>query len=101
MEFQKLQRIIADVLNISEDKITPESTFVDDLKADSLDVFQIITEIEDQFEIQIPDDAAEHITTVGDAVSQIIRIITDMECRQVSLHNMQARRHFYTYVSTI
>ena len=68
---QKLQRIIADVLNISEDKITPESTFVDDLKADSLDVFQIITEIEDQFEIQIPDDAAEHITTVGDAVSQI------------------------------
>ena len=49
MEFQKLQRIIADVLNISEDKITPESTFVDDLKADSLDVFQIITEIEDQF----------------------------------------------------
>ena len=48
MEFQKLQRIIADVLNISEDKITPESTFVDDLKADSLDVFQIITEIKDQ-----------------------------------------------------
>ena len=47
MEFQKLQRIIADVLNISEDKITKESAFVDDLKADSLDVFQIITEIED------------------------------------------------------
>ncbi len=71
MEFKKLQKIIAEVLNISEDKITPESTFVDDLKADSLDVFQIITEIEDQFEIQIPDDAAEHITTVGDAASQI------------------------------
>ena len=71
MEFQKLQRIIAEVLNISEDKITPESTFIDDLKADSLDVYQIITEIEDQFEIQIPDDAAENIVTVGDAVSQI------------------------------
>ena len=41
MEFQKLQRIIAEVLNISEDKITPESTFIDDLKADSLDVYQI------------------------------------------------------------
>ena len=53
MEFQKLQRIIADVLNISEDKITKESAFVDDLKADSLDVFQIITEIEDQFGILI------------------------------------------------
>jgi Acyl carrier protein len=50
MEFQKLQRIIAEVLNISKDKITPESTFIDDLKADSLDVYQIITEIEDQFE---------------------------------------------------
>ena len=71
MEFQKLQRIIAEVLNISEDKITPESTFIDDLKADSLDVYQIITEIEDQFEIQIQDDAAENIVTVGDAVSQI------------------------------
>lgn len=71
MEFQKLQRIIAEVLNISEDKITPESTFIDDLKADSLDVYQIITEIEYQFEIQIPDDAAENIVTVGDAVSQI------------------------------
>ena len=71
MEFQKLQRIIADVLNISEDKITKESAFVDDLKADSLDVFQIITEIEDQFGIQIPDDAIENIVTVGDAATQI------------------------------
>ena len=71
MEFQKLQRIIADVLNISEDKITKESAFVDDLKADSLDVFQIITEIEDQFGIQIPDDAIETIVTVGDAATQI------------------------------
>ena len=71
MEFQKLQRIIADVLNISEDKITKESAFVDDLKADSLDVFQIITEIEDQFGIKIPDDAIENIVTVGDAATQI------------------------------
>ena len=71
MEFQKLQRIIADVLNISEDKITKESAFVDDLKADSLDVFQIITEIEAQFGIQIPDDAIENIVTVGDAATQI------------------------------
>ena len=71
MEFQKLQRIIADVLNISEDKITKESAFVDDLKADSLDVFQIITEIEDQFGIPIPDDAIENIVTVGDAATQI------------------------------
>ena len=69
MEFEKLQNIIADVLNIDKSKITPETTFVDDLGADSLDVFQII--IEDEFDIQIPDDAAESIVTVNDAVVQI------------------------------
>lgn len=71
MEFEKLQNIIADVLNIDKSKITPETTFVDDLVADSLDVFQIIMGIEDEFDIQIPDDAAESIVTVNDAVVQI------------------------------
>ena len=71
MEFEKLQNIIADVLNIEKDKIPPETTFVDDLGADSLDVFQIIMGIEDEFDIQIPDDAAESIVTVNDAVVQI------------------------------
>ena len=70
MEFEKLQNIIADVLNIDKSKITPETTFVDDLGADSLDVFQIIMGIEDEFDIQIP-DAAESIVTVNDAVVQI------------------------------
>ena len=71
MEFEKLQKIIAEVLNIDTDKITMESTFVDDLGADSLDVFQIIMGIEDTCDIQIPEDAAEHITTVAEAVEQI------------------------------
>ena len=71
MEFEKLQNIIADVLNIDKEKITPETTVVDDLGADSLDVFQIIMGIEDEFDIQIPDDAAESIVTVNDAVVQI------------------------------
>lgn len=71
MEFEKLQNIIADVLNIDKEKITPETTFVDDLGADSLDVFQIIMGIEDEFDIQILDDAAESIVTVNDAVVQI------------------------------
>ena len=71
MEFEKLQNIIADVLNIDKEKITPETTFVDDLGADSLDVFQIIMGIEDEFDIQIPDDAAESIVKVNDAVVQI------------------------------
>ena len=71
MEFEKLKGIIADVLNVDEDEITMDTTFVDDLGADSLDVFQIIMGIEDEFDIQIPDDAAESIVTVNDAVVQI------------------------------
>ena len=71
MEFEKLQNIIADVLNIDKSKITPETTFVDDLGADSLDVFQIIMGIEEAFDIEIPTEEAEKIVSVGDAVEQI------------------------------
>lgn len=71
MEFEKLRKIIAEVLNIEQDRISLESTFVDDLGADSLDVFQIIMGIEEEFDVQIPDDAAEKISTVADAVEQI------------------------------
>ena len=71
MEFEKLQEIIADVLNVSTEDITMETTFVDDLGADSLDIFQIIMGIEEEFDIEIDNDEAEKITTVGDAVEQI------------------------------
>lgn len=71
MEFEKLQKIIAEVLNVDEDEITMETTFVDDLGADSLDVFQIIMGIEEEFDIEIPTEEAEKIVTVGDAVEQI------------------------------
>ena len=71
MEFEKLKEIIAEVLNVDVNEITKDTTFVDDLGADSLDVFQIIMGIEDTFDIQIPEDAAEHITTVAEAVEQI------------------------------
>ena len=71
MEFEKLQKIIAEVLNIDTDKITMESTFVDDLGADSLDVFQIIMGLEEEFDIEIPNEQAEKIVTVADAVEQI------------------------------
>ena len=71
MEFEKLQNIVAEVLNVEPEEVTMASTFVDDLGADSLDVFQIIMGIEDTFDIQIPEDAAEHITTVAEAVEQI------------------------------
>ena len=71
MEFEKLQGIIAEVLNVSEDDITTSTTFVDDLGADSLDIFEIIAAIEEQFDIEIPQEEAEKIVTVGDAVEQI------------------------------
>ena len=71
MEFEKLQQIIAEVLNIDADEITMNTTFVDDLGADSLDVFQIIMGIEKEFDIEIPTEAAEKIVSVGDAVEQI------------------------------
>lgn len=71
MEFEKLQGIIAEVLNIEPEDVTMEATFVDDLGADSLDIFQIIMGIEEEFDIEIPNEAAEQIVTVGDAVEQI------------------------------
>ena len=70
-KLSKLQKIISEVLNIEPEEITMDTTFVDDLGADSLDVLQIIMGIEDEFHIQIPDDAADNIITVADAVNQI------------------------------
>lgn len=71
MEFEKLQQIIAEVLNVEAEDIAMSTTFVDDLGADSLDIFQIIMGIEEEFDIEIPSEAAESIVTVGDAVEQI------------------------------
>jgi len=75
MEFEKLQEIIADVMNVSKDDIRLETTFVDDLGADSLDVFQIIMGIEEEFDIEIDNEEAEKISTVQDAVNQIKMIL--------------------------
>ncbi|MDD7770557.1 acyl carrier protein [Suipraeoptans intestinalis] len=71
MELEKVKGIIADVFNIDEDTITEDTTFVDDLGADSLDIFQIIMGIEETFDIEINNEDAEKIVTVGDAVEQI------------------------------
>ena len=71
MEFEKLKKIIVEVLNVEEDDITMDTTFIDDLGADSLDVFQIIMGLEEEFDIEIPNEEAEKIITVGDAVEQI------------------------------
>ena len=71
MEFEKLQEIIAEVLNVDPEESTMDTTFVDDLGADSLDVFQIIMGIDEEFDIEISNEDAEKIVTVGDAVEQI------------------------------
>ena len=71
MEFEKLKKIIVEVLNVDESEISLETTFIDDLGADSLDVFQIIMGLEEEFDIEIPNEEAEKIVTVGDAVEQI------------------------------
>ena len=77
MEFEKLKAIIADVLNLDENDIHMDSTFVDDLGADSLDIFQIIMGIEETFDIEIDNEDAEKIVTVGDAVEQIKNATND------------------------
>ncbi|MBE5883271.1 MAG: acyl carrier protein [Lachnospiraceae bacterium] len=71
MEFEKLKKVIAEVLNVDPDEITMDTTFMDDLGADSLDVFQIIMGIEEEFDIEIPAEKAEKITKVEEAVELI------------------------------
>ncbi|MDE7299515.1 MAG: acyl carrier protein [Lachnospiraceae bacterium] len=71
MEFEKLKKIIGEVLNVDGEEITLETTFVDDLGADSLDIFQIIMGIEEEFDIEIANEEAEKIVSVGDAVEKI------------------------------
>lgn len=77
MEFEKLKKIIAEVLNVDPEEITPESTFMDDLGADSLDVYQIIMGIEEEFDIEVAPEKAEKITTVEEAVDMIKSAVTN------------------------
>ena len=71
MIFEKLKDIIADQLSVDADEVTMDSNIQDDLGADSLDVVDLITTIEDEFDISIPDEAVEEIKTVGDIVNYI------------------------------
>lgn len=71
MEFEKIRGIIAEVLNIDPVGITQDSTFIEDLGADSLDVFQIVMGIEEEFDIEISPEDAERIGTVGEAVELV------------------------------
>ncbi|MBE5907286.1 MAG: acyl carrier protein [Lachnospiraceae bacterium] len=74
-EFEILKRVIAEVLNVDKDEITKDTTFIDDLGADSLDVFQIIMGVEEELDIEVNSDEAEKIVTVGDAVELIKKTV--------------------------
>ena len=71
MVFEKLRALIAEQLELDENEITMESELIDDLGADSLDVVDLVMTIEDEFEIEVPDEAIENMRTVGDAVKFI------------------------------
>ena len=77
MEFEKLKKIISEVLNVDEDEITPDTTFVDDIGADSLDVFQIIMGIEEEFDIEI---TAEHMVPENfNSAQAIYKLVKSLE----------------------
>ena len=67
----RVKKIIVDQLGVEEELVTPEASFVDDLGADSLDTVELVMAFEEEFGVEIPDDAAEKITTVGDATKYI------------------------------
>ena len=66
--FEKIREIIADKLSINEDEITMDSAFLEDLNADSLDIVELIMALEDELDMEIPDEDAENFVTVGDVV---------------------------------
>lgn len=74
MELEKVKEIITDILGAASDQIFMDSSFVDDLNADSLDVYQILAEVEDEFDIEITDSEVEQIVTVGDVVALIKKV---------------------------
>ncbi|NQU26959.1 MAG: acyl carrier protein [Candidatus Marinimicrobia bacterium] len=69
--YAKIKEVIIDKLGVEEDKITREAHFVDDLGADSLDTVELIMQLEEEFGVEIPDEDAENITTVGAAIDYI------------------------------
>lgn len=70
-EFEKVKSVVVDLLGVDESAVTPEASFVDDLGADSLDIVELIMGLETEFDLEIPDEQAEKISTVGDAINYI------------------------------
>ncbi|HYE80533.1 MAG TPA: acyl carrier protein [Clostridia bacterium] len=71
MIFEKVQEKVAEQLGVDADEVTLESSFIDDLGADSLDIVELLMALEEEFDIEIPDEEAEKLATVGDVVDYI------------------------------
>ena len=71
MVFEKVKSILIDQLDVEEEKVTPEASIADDLGADSLDIVDLVMSLEEEFDLEIPDDQVENIKTVGDIVKYI------------------------------
>ena len=69
--FDRVKKVVVDQLEVEPEKVTPEASFANDLQADSLDVVELVMALEEEFDIEIPDEAAEQIDTVGKAVDHI------------------------------
>jgi len=69
--FEKVKAIIVDQLSVEEDEVTPEASFIEDLGADSLDIVELIMALEEEFDIEVPDEDAEKLQTVADAIRYI------------------------------
>ncbi len=69
--FERVKQIVIDQLDVEEEKIVPEASFIDDLGADSLDTVELVMKFEEEFGVEIPDDIAEKITTIKDAIDHI------------------------------
>jgi len=76
---ERVINIVADQLSVNKDQITRETSFINDLGADSLDTVELVMELEEEFDINIPDDAAEKIQTVGQAIEHIEKTVQDSE----------------------
>jgi len=69
--FDRVKKVVVEQLDVNEEEVTPQASFVDDLGADSLDVVELVMGLEEEFDVEIPDEDAEKIATVADAVAYV------------------------------
>lgn len=77
--FEKVRSVVAEKLNLEEETIAPESAILEDLGADSLDVVDLVMALEEEFDIQVPDEDMENLTTVGDIVNYVVQRLSTEE----------------------